>query len=354
MAGLKGNVAWWAAAKQTVVSGSGRVNNSTGTVAAAAAVKAPFSGGGIMPTRETANLAETDSSRDQGLSYLVRTGAEGSIEAYARDSYAHVLLTAGLGTDTVSGTTPNYTHTITPANGLPYYTFWRNQGDVLYEQFTDCQVSELSVKGEAGAPLTITASIMGLTPSRSAAEASNTSSVSIASDAVYNFNDLSGTGASVALGGTASTTTGLVTGGTATRLIRSFELSVNNNVNMQQTDAVVPYDLVAAQREINISFDIVLEDLTQYNSFFYGSGSGTTASTSIFTQPMVFKFYKGTNNGMEFHLPSVAYEAFPVEPNPNGDPIVVSVRAQAQRFYSTTGAALPVTAIVKNQVQTAA
>jgi len=415
MAGLKGNVAWWAAAKQTgrisipatatvngavsasatvvvnsvigisvgqTVSGTGVTGNptvstivpatntltlsSTQTIAnnavltftssapATAATKAPFSGGGIMPTRETANLSETDSSRDMGLTYLVRTGAEGTIEAYARDSYAHVLLTAGIGTDTVSGTNPNFTHTITPSSGLPYFTFWRNQDNVLYEQFTDCQVSELTVKGEAGAPLTISASIMGLTPSRSATEPTNTSSVSVDTSAVYNFNDLSGTGASVAFGGTASTTTGQVTGGTASRLVRSFELSVNNNVNIQQTDSIVPYDLVAAQREVNLSFDIVLENLNDYNSFFYGSATGTTASTTIFTTPMVFTFGKSTNNSIAFHLPSVAYEAFPVEPNPNGDPIVVSVRAQAQRFYSTTGAALPVTAIVKNQVSTAA
>ena len=121
---------------------------------------------------------------------------------------------------------------------------------------------------------------------------------------------------------------------------------------MQQTDSVTPYDLVAAQRTVNVSFDIILEDLVEYNNFFYGGSTGTTAGTSIFTQPMLFQFGKGANNSLEFHLPSVAYEAFPVQPNPNGDLIVVSVRAQAQRWYSSdaTPKALVTTAIVKNQV----
>ena len=414
MAGIKGNVAWWAAARQTgrianpitqivngavtsstsvilnsvanvyvgqTVSGTGitgtptvasitaatntvtlsasqtsiadkTVLTFTTTAPTAALAKVPFTGGGLQVTRETGNLQETDSSRDQGLTYLVRSGVEGGVEAYVRDSYAHQLLASALGTDTVSGTT-NITHTITPSSGLPYYTFWRAQGDVLFESFTDCMVSDLTIKGEAGSPLTAAATIMGITPTRSAAETAATSSLYPTTDAVYNFNDLSASGASISLGGTASTTTGLVSGGSATHLIRSFEVQISNSLAMQQTDSTVPYDIVAAQRTVNLSFDIVLEDLTQYNSFFYGSAAGTTVGTSIYTTPMVLTLSKGTNNSIAMHFPSVAYEAFPVQPNPNGDPIVVSVRAQAQRFYSTTGAALIMTAVVKNQ-QTAA
>ena len=40
-----------------------------------------------------------------------------------------------LGTDTVTGTTPNYTHTITPASALPYMTLWREVSGTLWEQY---------------------------------------------------------------------------------------------------------------------------------------------------------------------------------------------------------------------------
>jgi len=471
MAGLKGNVAWWAIAKQS----------AKGSIAAYAPSKIPFTGGGLAVTRETANLSETDSSRDQGVSYVSRSGVEGSVEAYVRDSYAHNLLeavlgnrvvaasgtsftvssataaapvsatvtavsnalsvytyttsaahgfavgdsvtiagssvagwngtytitsvpttttfnvngatTAGYGTTTwttgtatstksiytyttsaahgyvisdsvgVSGaanaaynglflilsvpTTTTFTvagqaspgtttftsgsvsksgtHTITPAPGLPYYTFWRNQSDVLYESFQDCMVSELTIKGEAGAPLSATASVMGLVPTRSATETAATSwNTKVANDVCYNYND-----AQVAIGGTVGTT-GLVTAPTLTSLVRSVEVQISNNLAVQQTDDVTPFDVIPGQREINISFDLILDTLDEYNKFFYGGASGTSVSSSIYTTSMQIKFTHGSTS-LTFDFPSVAYEAFPVQPNPNGDPIVVSVRAQAQR-----------------------
>jgi hypothetical protein len=472
MAGLKGNVAWWAIAKQS----------AKGSIAAYAPSKIPFTGGGLAVTRETANLSETDSSRDQGISYVSRSGVEGSVESYVRDSYVHNLLESVLGnrsvvasgtsftvssataaapvsatvnavsnvlnvytyttaaahgfaigdtvviagssvtgwngtysitsvptttTFTVNGatsagygattwssgtatsiksiytyttsaahgytagtsvgvsgaanaaynglflvlsapTTTTFTvagqaspgtttftsgtvsaagtHTITPANGLPYYTFWRNQSDVLWESFQDCMVGELTIKGEAGAPLSASASVMGLTPTRSTAETSATSwNTKIANDACYNYND-----AQVAIGGTVGST-GLITSPTITSLVRSVEVQITNNLNVQQTDDVTPYDMVPGTREINISFDLILDTLDEYNKFFYGGASGTSASSSIYTTPMQIKFTKSATSNITLDFPSVAYEAFPVQPNPNGDPIVVSVRAQAQR-----------------------
>jgi len=334
MAGLKGNVAWWAVGKQA----------DKTTAAPTCSVKAPFVGGSISVTRETANLAETDSSRDQGISYVTRTGVEGGPEAYVRDASVHTILEGVLGTKTDSGTAPNYTHAITPANDLPYYTFWRNQSDVLYEQFTGCKFSEVTIKGEAGAPLTVTTAIMGLTPTRSATEFATSAAVaSVESGACYSYNDTT-----ISFGGTVSA--GLVVAPTAVHNVRSVEVQISNNINMQQTDNVVPYDLAAAQRSINISFDLILEDLTEYNKFFYGGASGTTVDSTIYKTPMQIKFSKSANNSLTFDIPSVAYEAFPVQPNPNGDPIVVSVRAQAQR---TGIAADPIiTATVKNQKAT--
>lgn len=472
MAGLRGNVAWWAMAKQS----------AKGATAAYAPSKIPFVGGGISVTRETANLAETDSSRDQGVSYVTRSGVEGGPETYVRNSSIHNLLESALGnrvvapsgtsftvssataaaaaaatvnavsnalsvytyttsaahgfaigdtvviagssvagwngtfsitsvptttTFTVNGaTTAGYgattwssgtatatksiytyttsaahgyavgasvgvsgaanaaynglfliltvptattftvagapspgtttftsgtvsaagTHTITPSNSLPYYTFWRNQSDVLYESFTDCMTSELTIKGEAGSPITATTAIMGRTPVRSEAETTATSwSSAITNDVVYSYND-----AQIGIGGTVGST-GLIASPTLTSAVRSVEVQISNNISVQQTDDVVPYDLAVAQRTVNISFDLILENLTEYNKFFYGASDGTTASSSIYATSMQIKLYKNATSSITFDIPSVAYEAFPVQPNPNGDPIVVSVRAQAQR-----------------------
>jgi hypothetical protein len=321
MAGLKGNVAWVMAAKQSV-------KGTAATTGAATTYKMPLTGGGLAPTRATDNLSETDASRDRGVTYVSQTGVEGTPEFYVRDASAGFWLHKVLGADAATGTT-NYVHTITPSNTLPYITAWRMIGDTLFEEFRDCKVGSLTVSAEAGAPLTMSAGIMGLRSTRLTAAPDNATPIAMDAGAVYNFND-----ATVTLGGG------------ATALVRSFELTVENNLSLQQTDDSVPYDVVEGVREISLGFDLIFETLDEYNKFHYGGAAGTAISPTIFTTSALFEFSKGVNNSVAFNLPSIAYEEFPVDADPGGDPIVASVRAVAQRGGTI------LTATVKNQVAT--
>ena len=325
MAGLRGNQAWILASKQTAKGVVAPVTEPG--PAAAGAFKLPLSGGNVGPVRETDNLAETDASRDRGVTYVTSSGVEGSPEAYVRDNYIGFLLQAALGADAVTGTTPNFVHTFTPSNTLPYVTLWRDVGDTLYEEFRDCKVGTLTIGAEAGAPLTVTYGVQGLQATRLTA-APDTVPVPLSAGPVYSFND-----AAVTLGGG------------ATALVRSFELTIENNLSRQQTDDVSPYDVVEGQREVSLTFDLIFETLDEYNKFHYGGPAGTTVSPNVFTTSAVFTFTKGANNEIAFNLPSIAYTEFPVEPNPGGDPIVASVAAAAQR-----GGSPVVTATVKNQI----
>ncbi len=323
MAGLPGKSGWMGIAKQT----------AKGTpVATAPTYRNAFSGGNIGPARETDRLAETDSARDQGAAYVTTSGVEGSPEIYVRDASIGLYLLAGFGADTVTGST-NYVHTIKPSNAaLPYFTMWKNVGGPsgLFEKYQDCQISTMTFSAEAGSPLTCALGVQGLIPTRLTSDPSGASILENAT--VMNFNN-----AAVTLGGS------------ATSLIRSFEFTIENNIQRQQTDDVVPYDLAPGQREISLGFDMLFEDLTEYNKFHYGSGSGTTESPTIFTTSASFTFTLGVNNELAFTFPSIAYEEFPVEPDPGGDPITVSVRAVAQK---AVGVPDLVTAVLKNQVAT--
>lgn len=298
------------------------------TVSATLAYKMPFSGGNIAPVRETGTLAETDATRDRGVTYVASSGVEGSPEFYVRDASIGFWLFAALGADAVTGTMPNYSHAITPSNSLPYITCWRNIADTLWEQYRDCKVSTLTVSAEAGQPLTATAAIQGLQATRLTADPSTSPAIALQSGAVYNYNN-----ATVTLSGG------------ATALVRSFELTIENNVTRQQTDDVVPYDVVEGVREVSLSFDLIFETLNEYNLFHYGGSAGTTISPSVYTTSAIFAFSLGANNSITFNLPSIAYEEFPVEPSAGGDPITASVRAAAQR-----GGSPVVTATVANQV----
>lgn len=319
MAGLRGNQAWLMFAKQAAA-------GTAATVAANTTFKVPFSGGNIGPVRETDNLSETDANRDQGVPYVVTTGVEGSPEVYVRDASIGGLLLAVLGADAVTGST-NYVHTITPANTLPYFTFWRNLSSTLYEQYKDCNVSSLTVSAEAGGPLTAALGIQGLIPTRLTTDPDVGNLAPLASSTVYNFNN-----ATVTLGGS------------ATSMIRSFELTIENNVTRQQTDDVTPFDVTPGLREVTLSFDMIFANLTEYNQFHYGGAAGTSVSSTIYTTSADFDFNLGVNNDVKFTLPSIAYTEFNPEPDPGGDPIVVSVSAVGVRSGSPI-----VTAVVKNQ-----
>lgn len=327
MAGLRGNVAWFMAQKQTA-KGTAATAAVPGA-AVAGAYRFPFSGGNIGVTRQMDRLTETDASRDQGTTYPVTSRVEGSPEVYVRDGGIGALLYWALGADAPTGTTPNFIHAITPANSLPYITCWRNIGDTLFEQFRDCKVGSLSISAEAGAPLVATAGIQGLQATRLAADPSVTPAIPIQSSSVYSFNEAT-----------------ITLGGGATALVRSFELGIENNLSIQQTDSIEPYDVYEGTREVTLGFDMYFETLTEYNNFNYASQTaGQAISSSVYTTSALLSFDKGANNSVAFNLPSIAYEEFPVEPSAGGDSVVVSVRASAQRSGSPT-----ITATVKNQV----
>ena len=320
MAGIRGNVASFIAQKQTAL-------GTAATYAGASAVKNAFAGGSIGPVREVNQLSETDSSRDIGVSFASTTGVEGSPEIYVRDESISFWLWAALGGSAVTGTT-DYTHTITPANTLPYITAWKNLGDVLFEEYKDCKVGSLNIKAEAGQPLTATIGINGRQSTRLAAAIDNAVPKAIESSLVYNYNV-----ATVTLGGS------------ATALVRSFELNIENNLSRQQTDDFIALDVYEGTREVTLSFDLIFDSLTEYNKFHYGGAAGTTVSPNIFTTSAVFDFTgPAVANNINFSLPSIAYTQFDVEPQPGGDAVVVPVAATAQR-----GASPVVTAVVKNQ-----
>jgi hypothetical protein len=284
-----------------------------------------FSGGSISPSKSTEQLAETDDSRDEGDAYVTQTSVEGAPEVYGRASTLHHWLEYVLGSRETSGVGP-YVHTIKPADAIPYVTFGRMQGGVLFEEFTDCKVSEATFSAGTASPLTVASTIVGRGAKRLAAEwSAGLAPPSAPSEAPFNFNN-----ASVKLAGG------------ATSLVSSFETTISNSASAQQTDDSVPYDVVEGLRSATLGFDLIFETLAKYNEFHYGAAEGTTQTTTLPSTTAEFTFTIGTDI-VKFVYPDIIYEEFPVEPDPGGDPIVVPVRARAQRHAEG-----PVYAVVTN------
>jgi hypothetical protein len=316
MAGIRGNQAEFRLGKQT----------AKGTPVSAYQDDLFFTGGSLEPTRDLDQLAETDSNRHEGENFVQQTSAGGTPECYVRDASIHHILQSATGTLVTSGST-NFTHTLSLANTLPYYTFGRSLGGILFQRFDDCKVNELTISADTASPLTASIDFIGRSATRLAADTTPTVPA-VATVAPFTFNE-----ATVTLSGG------------ATSLVSSFEMTITNSVTRQQTDDSIPYDIVEGKREITFGWDFIFEDMNEYNSFHTGSTSGTTQSNSVYTTGIDFTFSHGVNNSLQLASTKVAIEEFPVEPDPGGDPIVVPVRARHQRSGTFT-------AVVKNQAAT--
>jgi Phage tail tube protein len=297
----------------------------------------------INPRAETAVFAETDGSRDAPNSEKVTGGAEGGFAFGVRDSFFHKVAewTIGTGSKATTGTT-NYVHTIsspqaTPVTDMKYLTVDQALGGTTaslvagatsqIEQYSDMVINELSVTVEAGGFMTASLTLSGRVPTRLGTAPP---ALAEAGDALYQYND-----AAVSLGGS------------GTGLIRSMNMTIGNNVQLLQTDDIVPYDVHVGTREVTLGFDMLFENFDHYNTFHFGSTTSANQSAATTVTDLNFLFTKGVNNSIEFDFDAVNYEEFPIAPDTGGDPIIVSARVRARR--NTNGLTK---IIVKNQTAT--
>ncbi len=307
MAGLSGSQAYFGIAKN--------VANAKGAPGVTPRFRNPFTGGSAGPERVIERLQETDTNRDPGSAYLVRGGSAGSPEFYVRPNSFPAYAAAAIGDVATTGAGP-YVHTSgsSAAATLPYVTFFKMLGGTIYERYDDCMVSSLTVRAEAGQPLSAALTFLGLAVTRSAAEWATPGALDVA-DPWY-FHE-----ATIAIGGT------------TVAEVRSFELTLENNVTQQQTDSITLYDVVPGRRELTCSFDMIFDSTNAFNAYkthHYGSTSGTTQPGTLQTQSLAFTFTKGADS-IVFNIQKAAYEEFPAEPDAGGDPVVSSVRAAGVR-----------------------
>lgn len=282
------------------------------------------------PTRVLGQLAETDTTRQAANSYVQQTGMGGAPVFYAREDSIHDWLFYVLGAKADSGTVGEFKHILTPAATLPYLTLGTGIGATLFEQYNDVMCSQLDLSAATGSPLTATATVAGLASVRQAAEwTAGLAPPAASAVPPFNYNQVTAK-----------------LGGAETRLISSFNCSITNGVTTQQTDESVPFDVVPGTFAVSMGFDLIFENMLEYNKFHYGGEAGTTQSNEIFTTSASFKFEFTAKRFLLLTFPQLAYQTFPVNPDPSGAPVVASVTAFAQR-----GASPFLTAEVGNTIE---
>ncbi|HWE83059.1 MAG TPA: phage tail tube protein [Gaiellaceae bacterium] len=275
--------------------------------------KLKLTSGDLSPARQVIQLAETDSSRQDGKSVVVGAHVEGTPEFYVRPDDFGLLAYAALGANADSGTSPNYIHTATMLNNgnLPYLTIYKAVGNTsLVDEYVDCRVTGLSIKGQAGQVLTVAADIAGLSATFGATDPVLTT---------VQQTPLVYPNVTVRKNGSAPAT------------VESFQLDIKSNPTILQADtSIVPYDIVPGKLQVSGTFTLLFENDQDYRNFHTGSSSGTAFSTTIFTQTLEMMVRASTFLSVDFLMNSVAYTAYPVLPDVSGAPIRVAAGFQSQ------------------------
>jgi hypothetical protein len=291
------------------------VQSAKGTPAADPVVKMFLSGApSIGPDKQRERYSMTDDNRDLGASFTSGIFISGDVPIYCHPSLMSLLSWLVLGANADAGTTPNFTHTATPAADVPWITCWRMVAGVIVEKYVDCKLTGFAVEGAAGQPLGATLSIIGCTSTFEAAD----TDVDAATDAGLLYMEGAGL---ISIDGSA-------------RKCHRVSIGVQNNHSGYQADGYTYDDVDPGGREFSFSFATRFAGPTafpSYRTFFYGSDVGTTLSPAVATAAVDVIFRRNANLEWRVQFPSVTYQPFQVQPDPGGDPLEYEVACFVER-----------------------
>lgn len=270
----------------------------------------------LAPVKERARFQMTDDSRDQGGAYTSRLAVEGDFQVYAHPQGLALLTAACLGAnvdaDLGGG---NYKHTATPADDMLWVTIWRmTAGGQIVERFVDCKINTLQVEGSSGQPMTVTVGVLGI---NSEWVGSDTVLAAL-TDQPYIYPELCGR----------------ILVDEAVERIHSISFGINNGASSYQADCYVPFDIDPGGREISLSYSTRFGGAiaaADYQTFYYGSASGTSLHPAVGTHAFSFELYRDADTRFKVELPRLVYAAVPVQSDPGGAPIEVEVATEVEK-----------------------
>jgi len=227
---------------------------------------------------------------------VVRTGVvtTGAMNFIPRPSSIAALLTGAIGKDTVSGTGPSYTHTITHNTdqfSVPYYT-WRSQpGGLWGETFQDVRVQSLSLAFRAGDYLRGQVSLLGGTPTP-------------------NVTTTTWTPATYVDGGPQFIATEQqvqVPTATNIKVLRGSFTAVNQIPLDEQwiVGSYAPDDFEINQKAYTINLVCKIADATLYNKMLYDPANGSAWVADLFREADIllkFESPKEADTGIPFSI----------------------------------------------------
>lgn len=284
-------------------------------------------GTGTNPDKQIESVREGGDGQEVGLRYVTAVSVDGDAVANARSEVAGRFLTYVLGADAAtlplaaSASGLAQQHIITPTSTLPYLTVDQRWADQVERQ-TDVKVTGLTIDGEAGRPLKLTANLItggtayqrdtasALTPSRESGQP-------------FFFP-----GASAVIDGSANTA------------ITKFSAQVQRGVDADiRTTALTRDDVIELNMDTQIDFTLKYEDRTLYQKVYYGSGGSQINPDAIAgIATGAFKIFSGfnlagaTERFVELNFPTYDIVAARVNRlDPDGKTMYIDVSAMGKK-----------------------
>lgn len=244
-----------------------------------------------------------------GRTDAVRTAAmpAASFTSRAHAKSLGLYLYAALGGKAVTGTGP-YTHTITPADALPYLTL-AGKLDTVLTQIRDYKIDGLTISWSENNPLEVQVEGMGTAISFPGSFTPTTDDT-----AASFFTPVGGT-----------FTLSSSTGTPATARVTGGEIAIANGLEgIAASGSILPDDIFNAQREITCSFDITPENLDEWRAIATGTSSGASVSQTVPYGSFSMAFADGTNS-LTLAATRVAFTSDFPDADPAGGPVTITL-----------------------------
>lgn len=309
-----------------------------GTPAAAPDYWVDVTSSDIGPAPETEQRSETGLGRDPGETYIRVLGAGGSASVILRPQTAPLFFYGALGAKSTTAD-PNgggagvpgapYNHVLTPANDQPYFTMWRELGDMIYEQFVDCKITGCNVEWAAGGDVTASLTVVGL---------SFTRLTSSPAGGTYD------NGAPFRVPGVVYTIEGAVDNS-----LTQGNVNIEAGQTAIQTVNITNSYLEPGQRNITLGWEQVASDVDRYAKTYYGGPTGTNPAETVYEGAVLFEFGEmapasgSSGPGLSLDIPRTGFTETTANPDPGGDPLRYPVAGQA--FRPASGSIITATVV---------
>ncbi|CAB4218352.1 hypothetical protein UFOVP1608_23 [uncultured Caudovirales phage] len=270
---------------------------------------------GTIMTADIQQGLEDHTSSTRVSSGVNRTGVICGMDLTARAHSKSVglWLYAALGGYSVSGAGP-YTHVITSGSDLPYLTAFGKMGSNIYA-VNDLKLDSMDISWTENEPLEIAVSGIGTTPNLAATY------VPVADDTLTSYFTAGiGTFTVDVDGGGATSATAKITAGS---------ISIKNGTSaVMVSGSITPDDVFVGRQEVEVSFDVVPDDLLLWRTILTAASGGTTVSASPTYGTFSHVFTLGSDT-LTLAASRVAFTTDNPDIDPAGGPVTITLAGLA-------------------------